>query len=131
MKGAIPPRLRAPALLMVAAAVALAIGGATHGWHTVLDVIPIPIVAIVGIYLLTARDSDAGALARRDLDERQAYQRTKVQALVGRAVSFAVAVGYLVASASKTELWPWAALLGVVALSLGAGWWLYGERGGR
>ncbi len=60
----LPPRFRAPALFAFVAAVALAIGGAVHGWKTVPDVLPVPIVVIVALYLWGGRDSDAGALIR-------------------------------------------------------------------
>jgi hypothetical protein len=109
--------------------VAVAIGGTVYGWDSVPDVIPIPILIVVGLFLLGGRDSDAGAVVRRQVDERQAYQRLQVQALVGRALSIAVAIGYLVAVATRTTLWPWGSLLGVLTLTFVTGWWLYGEHG--
>jgi hypothetical protein len=126
----ISPRLRAPALLAAAAVVALGVGGATHGWASVADVLPIPLVAVVALFILGGRDSDRGAAVRRQLDERQAEQRLKVQALVGRVLSLAVAVAYIVATATRATLWPWAVLLGLLAVSFLAGWLAYGERGG-
>jgi len=121
--------MRAPALLAVASLVALAAGGASHGWGSVADVLPIPVVAVVAVYILGGRDSDTGAAIRRQLDERQAQQRLMVQALAGRVLSIAVAVGYIVAAATKADLWPWAILLGLVAVSLLAGRLAYGEGG--
>ena len=123
----LPPRFRAPALFAFVAAVALAIGGAVHGWKTVPNVLPVPIVVIVALYLWGGRDSDAGALIRHHLDERQAEARLKVQALVGRVLSLAVAAAYIVASTSKTTWWPWAALLGVGMGTFLIGWLMYGE----
>jgi len=124
------PQLRAPALLAIASLIALAVGGSTHGWSSVADVIPIPVVAIVALFILGGRDTDPGAAIRRQLDERQAMQRLKVQAVVGRVLSLAVAIGYIVASATSATLWPWALLLGLVGLSFLSGWFAYGERGG-
>jgi hypothetical protein len=129
MNGSIPPRLRAPAVLAIAALVALAIGGASHGWGSVAYVAPIPLAIVIGFYLWSGRDSDTGAAIRGQLDERQAYRRLRVQALVGRILSVAVAVGYIAASAGKAVLWPWAVLLGVLAVSFLIGWLVYGEHG--
>jgi hypothetical protein len=121
------PRLRTPVVLAAASLVALVIGGATHGWATVPDVVPVPVVVVVGFFILGGRDSDPGAAVRRQLDERQVEQRLKVQALVGRVMSLAAAVAYIVASATRATLWPWAVLLGLVGISLLAGWVAYGE----
>jgi hypothetical protein len=126
----ISPRLRAPALLAAAGSVALVVGGATHGWASAGDLLPIPLVAVVALFILGGRDTDRGAAVRRQLDERQAEQRLKVQALVGRVLSLAVAVAYIVASATRATLWPWAILLGLLVVSFLAGWRAYGVRGG-
>jgi hypothetical protein len=127
MNTRLPPRLRTPALVALLAIAVLAIGGAVHGWETVLDVLPVPIAVIVGMYLWAGRDSDAGALIRHHLDERQAAARLKVQAFVGRVLSLAVAVAYVVASTSNTTLWPWAVLLGLTVGAFLIGWLMYGE----
>jgi hypothetical protein len=124
-----PSRLRAPALLTAATLIVLAIGGVTRGWGSVADVAPIPIVAIVALYLWGGRDTDAGALIRRELDERQAHQRLEVQALVGRVLSLAVGLAYMIAVATKAKLWPWAILLGLMAIAFVAGRLIYSERG--
>lgn len=127
MKHSMSPRLRAPAMLTVGALIVLTIGGATRGWSSLAYVAPIPIVAVIALYVWGGRDSDAGALVRRQLDERQAHQRLQVQALVGRALSLGVAVSYTIAVATKAQLWPWAALLGLMAISFVLGRLLYGE----
>jgi hypothetical protein len=124
------PRLRAPAVLAAASVVALVVGGATHGWASVADVLPIPLVAVVALFIIGGRDSDRGAAVRRQLDERQAEQRLRIQALVGRVLSLGVAVAYIAATVAKATLWPWAVLLGLVACSFVGGWLAYGERGG-
>jgi hypothetical protein len=129
VKRSISPRLRAPALLTIAALVALAIGGATHGWSSLVYVVPIPVVLVVALYVWGGRESDTGDLIRHQLDERQAYERLKVQALVGRVLSLAVAVAYIVASATKATLWPWAILLGLAVVSFVGGRLIYGEHG--
>jgi hypothetical protein len=68
-------------------------------------------------------------VARRQVDERQAAQRLQVQALVGRVMGLAVA--YSIAVATGSALWLYGILLGVLVLSLLAGWLRYGEHGGR
>lgn len=123
----LPPRLRALALFVPLALAALAIGGAVHGWKTIPDVLPIVIVVGLVLFLWGARDTDVGALIRHQADERQAVARLKVQALVGRVLSLAVAAAFIAATVSRTTLWPWAAMLGLVAVCFLAGWLIYGE----
>jgi MFS family permease len=127
----LPPRLRAPVVFLTAGLVALAVGGATYSWASAAYLSPVVIAVAVGYYLLAGRDSDAGAIVRREVDERQAQQRLRVQALVGRVLGLAVAVAYLVAVATKATLWPWAVLLAVLAVAFLAGWLRYRERAGR
>jgi 4-hydroxybenzoate polyprenyltransferase len=127
MKRSIPSRPRAPATLVIGAAIVLVIGGATHGWATLVDIVPIPVILVGAFYVLSGRDSDTGALVRHQLDERQEHERLKVQALVGRVLSVAVAVAYIAASAARTALWPWAILLGLMAISFIVGRLIYGE----
>ena len=129
MKQFVPRRLHAPAILAVVSVAALAVGGATHGWSGVAYVLPIPIVVVVAFFVLGGRDTDTGALIRRDLDERQAHERLKVQALVGRIMSIAVAIAYTIAWATGTTLWPWGAMLGLMAAAFIAGRLFYAEHG--
>ena len=124
-------RLRAPLILVLVAAVPLAVGGATHGWTTLFAVLPVVPAAAAVLYLAARRDSDVGSVVRNQLDERQDSQRLRVQALVGRAASLAVAVAYFVAAATGAALWPYAVLLGVVVVSFLAGWAMYGEHDKR
>lgn len=131
MRTSLPRRLRAPLVFAGLALVVVLIGGATYGWSTVPDVIPVLVLITVGLFLVGSRDGDAGAVVRRQVDERQAHQRLQVQAFVGRALSVAVAVGYLIAVATKAALLPFGALLGVLALTFALGWWLYGEHSPR
>jgi hypothetical protein len=131
MRRSLPPRLRAPAVLAVAALVALVIGGATHGWLTILYVLPIPLAVGTFLFLMSGRDSDYGALLRRQLDERQVLKRLKVQALVGRVLSLAVVISYGVSIAANSARWPWAILVVLMAISFIAGLLFYGERDTR
>jgi hypothetical protein len=113
--------------------VAVVLEGVTRGWSGLIHPqIPgaIALALVIGFYLWGRRDTDMGAAIRRQLDERQAYARLRVQALVGRVLSAAVAVAFVVASATKAMLWPWAVLLGLEAVAFFAGWLMYSERGG-
>jgi hypothetical protein len=130
MRRSLPPRWRAPALLIIAALIALVVGGASHGWKTVLYVIPIPLAVGTFLFVMAGRDTDYGAALRRQLDERQKLQRLEMQALVGRVLSLAVGISYVVAIAARAVLWPWAILLGLTVISFIAGRLIYGERGG-
>lgn len=125
MKRSLSPRLRAPVLFAAGTLVVLVLGGAAYGWSSVADVVPIPLIIIVALYALGRRDTDSGALIRRQLDERQAYDRLKVQALVGRVLSLSVATAYTIAVATKARLWPWAILLGLMTISFVTGRLLY------
>lgn len=131
MKRSIPRRAGVPALLAIVSAAAIAVGGATRGWSGVAYVVPIPIVLVLAFFVLGSRDTDTGALIRRDLDERQALERLEVQALVGRALSVATAVAYTVAWVTGTTLWPWGAMLGVMAVAFVGGRLVYTDHGSR
>jgi len=108
----------------------LAVGGATYGWSSVPEVLPVVLVVVVAVHLWNRRDTDAGAVARGEGDERQLHLRLQVQALVGRVASLGAAIAYLVSAATKTTIWPAAAMLGLVVVSGIAGWAIYGERRG-
>lgn len=129
MMNTIPPRLRAPAKMAVLGAVALAIGGAVHGWVSVLYVASVLVVAAVGYYIWTGRDTDTAAFLRHQNDERQVGLQLKMQALVGKVMSAAVAVAYLVAAAAKITLWPFVVLVLLPAAALLLGWLMYREPG--
>ena len=127
MKLSVPPRLRAPVILSVASVAALAVGGATHGWSGLAYVLPIPVVVVTAFFVLGGRDTDSGALIRSERDERQAHERLRVQAVVGRVLSIAVA--YEIAWATGATLWPWGAMLGVIAVAFIGGRRIYAAHG--
>jgi hypothetical protein len=100
------------------------------GWSAALYLGPAVLVAAAGYYLWAGRDSDMAAMLRRQDDERQAYRRLRIQALVGRVMGGATSVAYLVAFAAKATLWPFALFLALQAAALLAGWVIYRERDG-
>ena len=129
MRHSRPARWRSPAILALVATAAVIAGGATHGWGTVPYVLPIPIAVLVFMSAMARTDTDCGASLRFQYDERQSLQRYKIQALVGRVLSVAVAVAYLVALAVGATIWPYAVLLGLMALTFVAGRLRYDELG--
>jgi hypothetical protein len=131
MKRSVSPRLRTPAIMGVGGAVVLAVGGAIHGWATVVAVLPVLLVATVGYYVWAGRDTDVAAVIRHQTDERQTILRLKMQALVGKVMSGAAVLAYLIATATNMTLWPFVVLVCLPAAALFAGWLIYGEHGDR
>jgi hypothetical protein len=127
----IPPRLRAPLRTGAVGLAVVAVAIAVHGWSGPVYLVLIPFVLVVaaGYYLWGGRDSDTAAVLRREVDERQAYRRLKSQALVGRVMSLAAALAYLVAFGAKAPLWPFGIALALPVLTSLAGWTLYREAG--
>jgi hypothetical protein len=129
MMRSIPPRLRTPLIMLVGGAVIAAVAVATYGWGSLRSLGPFIIVIAAGYYVWAGRDSDIAAMLRYQVDERQAYRRLKIQALVGRVMSGGASLAYLAASAAKATLWPFAIFLALFAVALLAGWVIYRERG--
>jgi hypothetical protein len=130
MNRSIGPRLRTPLKMIAGGLVTMAITVAVYGWVTVAVLGPVVVIAAAGYYLWGGRDSDVGALIGHKADERQVNLQLKMQALVGKVMSVAVAVAYLVAFAVKATLWPFGILIALPALTLFAGWAIYRDRGG-
>jgi transposase len=129
MMESIPPRLRAPLTMIVGGTVIDAVVVAANGWGTLLALGPLTLAAAAGYYVLTGRDIDFAAMLRQQDDERQAYRRLKIQALVGRITTLAAAIALLAAIAAKTTLWPFYIFLTVPGLTFLAGWAIYREGG--
>ncbi|MGI5518359.1 hypothetical protein [Streptomyces sp. CA-106131] len=126
----VPPRLRAP-LKIVALGVAVgALMVALHGWATgpIVILASLLVLAPISYYVWSGRDSDTASAVRGQMDERQAYRRLQVQALVGRVMSLAAAIGYLIAVSINATLWPFAVALGLPVLTAIGGWAFYGDR---
>jgi hypothetical protein len=130
MTRSIPPRLRAPVIMLVGGAGIDAIAVAAWGWGSLVSLGPLTVAAVVGYYVLARRDSDFAAMLRDQADERQAYRRLKIQALVGRVTSGAAAVAYLVAALAKATLWPFAIFVAIAGVAFFAGWLVYREHPG-
>ena len=132
MMGSIPPRLRAPVIMLAGGAVIAAVAVAAWGWGSLLSIGPVTLAAAAGYYVVAGRDSDFAAMLREQADERQAYRRLKIQALVGRITTLAASVAFLAAIAAKATLWPFYVFITVPAVTFLAGWLVYREHpGGR
>jgi hypothetical protein len=128
MMRSVPARLRAPVTMLAGGAVICAVSVAAWGWETLVSLVPVTLVAVAGYYVIAGKDSDFAAMIRAQADERQAYRRLKIQALVGRVVTLAAAVGYLAAVWAKVTLWPFTIFLLVPGLTFLAGWLVYRDR---
>jgi hypothetical protein len=129
MMRSIPPRLRAPLTMLVGGTVIDAVMVAADGWGALISLGPLTLAAAAGYYVLTGRDIDFAAMLRRQDDERQAYRRLKIQALVGRITTLAAAIALLAAIAAKITLWPFYVFLTVPGITFLAGWAIYREHG--
>ncbi|MFZ0189899.1 MAG: hypothetical protein WAL72_23500 [Streptosporangiaceae bacterium] len=123
----LPPRLRMPVQMIVGGAIVTVISVIITGWAAAAFLVPFVIIAAAWYYYLGGGDSDAAAVVLGRGDERQAYRRLRMQALVGRVLSLAVAVISIVAVGAKVTLWPIAVLVALIPLSLLAGWAMYRE----
>ena len=123
----LPPRLRAPVNMIVGGSVITVIGVILNGWVAAAFLIPFVVIFTAWYYVLGGGDSDLAAVVLGQGDERQAYRRLRMQALVGRVLSLAVGVISIVAVAVKATLWPVLVLVGLLPLTLLAGWAMYRE----
>jgi hypothetical protein len=129
MMRSIPPRLRAPLMMLVFGAVFAAVAVAAYGWGSLLHLGPVIIAGPAVYYVWGGRNSDSAAMIRQQLDERQAYRALKIQAVVGRVMSIGASIAFLAAWAAKATLWPFEIFLAIFAGALVAGWVITRERG--
>jgi hypothetical protein len=129
MMRSIPPRLRAPLMMLVFGAVFAAAAVAGYGWRSLLHLGPVILAGPVVYYVWGGRNSDSAAMIRQQPDERQAYRGLKIQAVVGRVMSIGTSVAFLTAWAAKATLWPFEIFLALFVVALLAGWVITRERG--
>jgi hypothetical protein len=125
----IPPRLRAPLMMLVFGAVFAAVAVAAYGWGSLLHLGPVIIAGPAVYYVWGGRNSDSAAMIRQQVDERQAYRGLKIQAVVGQVMSGGASIAFLAAWAAKATLWPFEIFLALFAVALLAGWVITRERG--
>ena len=131
MLRSVPPRLRAPVIMLTGGGVITVVAGVAWGWSSLLPVGGLTIIAAIGYYFVTGRDSDFAAMLRDQADERQAYRRLQMQALVGRVTTLAASIAYLAAAVAKAPLWPFAIFVAIPGVTFLVGWLVYRERGDR
>ena len=129
MMRSIPPRLRAPLMMLVFGAVFAVIAVTSYGWGSLLHLGPVIIAGPAVYYVWGGRNSDSAAMIRQQLDERQAYRALKIQAVVGRVMSIGVSIAFLAAWAAKATLWPFEIFLALFVVALVAGWVITREHG--
>ena len=129
MMRSIPPRLRAPLMMLVFGAVFAAAAVAGYGWRSMLHLGPVILAGPAVYYVWGGRNSDSAAMIRQQLDERQAYRGLKIQAVVGRVMSIGASIAFLAAWAAKATLWPFEIFLALFVVALVAGWVITRERG--
>ena len=130
MMNSLPPRLRAPVIMLTGGAAICAVAVSAAGWGSLASIGPVTIAAALGYYVLAGRDSDFAAMLREQADERQADRRLKIQALVGRIMTLAASTAFLAAIAAKVTLWPFYIFVTVPAVTFVAGWLIYREHPG-
>jgi hypothetical protein len=123
-------RLSAPVRVAVLGTAAAAVLAVFEGWASAA-LIEVFVVAVVAISLVWGAKlpGDVGAVIGSRADERQATIQLKVQALVGQVLSVAAAVALLIAIAVKAALWPFEILVGLIGVSVVAGWVIYRDHG--
>src|ERR1700726_4039210 len=107
----LPPRLQMPVQMLVGGSVMTVVGVIISGWVAAAFLVPFVVIVTAWYYYLGGGDSDVAAIVLGQGDERQAYRRLRMQALVGRVLSLAVAVISVVTVAVKATLWPIAVLV--------------------
>ena len=125
----VPPRLRAPLMMIAFGVVFAAAAVAGYGWGSLLRLGPVILAGPVVYYVWGGRNSDSAAMIRQQVDERQAYRGLKIQAVVARVMSIGACVAFLAAWAAKATLWPFEIFLGLFVVGLVAGWVITRERG--
>jgi len=126
----LPPRLRMPVQMLVVGGVGTVIGVIVWGWVAAVTILPFTLIVAAWYYVLGGTDGDVAAMVLGRGDERQAYRRLRMQALMGQVMSVAVGVTFIVAVATKTTLWPFAVLVPLPVLSLVVGGLIYREHPG-
>ena len=129
MMRSIPPRLRAPLMMIVFGGVFAVIAVTAYGWGSLLHLGPVIAAGPVVYYVWGGRNSDSAAMIRRQVDERQAYRGLRIQAVVGRVMSSGAGVAFLAAWAAKATLWPFEIFLALFFAGFVAGWVITRERG--
>ena len=116
----IPPRLRNPAITVVAGAAFAAawlVRGGPLWWVSILSVV-MTLVRAISVYVHAGEDSDEGALAGSRPDERQRLVGQRSRALAATAATVTAFLGLTVTIAIRSPAW-WAFLVILVVIIFG------------
>jgi hypothetical protein len=97
--------------MIMAGAVAVAAVGPVYGWAQSLPIGAIALTAAIYGYFMARRDTDRGALARGQLDERQQLLRWQAWSFSAHMTFAASAVGALVAAVLRYPVWPFSVFI--------------------
>ena len=125
------PRLRGPGLMIAVGAVATAAVGPAYGWGSAIPIAVIAIAEAAFNYVLSGKESDRGALARGQIDERQMRLRWQAWSFSSHLVFAATAVGALVAAVLRDPVWPFSLFIVFQVAAFYAGLAFYRARGAR
>jgi len=89
MMRSIPPRLRAPVNALAGGSIVAAVSVVAYGWGSLWRIGIVIAGGAVVYYVWAGRDTDYSALLRGQADERQAFRRLKILALVGQVTTAA------------------------------------------
>ena len=120
MRTFIRPRLWKPGLIFVAGtafAAAWAVRGG-HGWTIAVITEVTILIAAIAVYVRGGQDTEEGALAASQRDERQQLINMRSRALAGNVAMVASFIGLTIAVAvNGTWWWPCAVILGVTGFA--------------
>jgi hypothetical protein len=121
----IRPRLRVPAVMIIAGSAIAAAIVVSRGWARAIPLEVVVITIAFGYYAWGGSDTDSGALVGSRPDERQASLQLKVMALQARVMAWVAIIGYVIAIAVRASAWPFELFAVVGAVTGLAGLMIY------
>jgi hypothetical protein len=109
--------------------VAVAAVGPVYGWVQAAPIGVVAVTAAIYSYFMARRDTDRGALARGQLDERQQLLRWQAWSFSAHMTFAASAVGALAAAILRYPVWPFSLFIVFQLAAFYAGLARYKSRG--
>jgi hypothetical protein len=120
---------RGPLLMTTVGVVAVAAVGPVYGWAQAVPIGAIALTAAIYSYLVARRDTDRGAVARGQLDERQQLLRWQAWSFSAHMTFAASAAGAIVAAILRYPVWPFSLFIVFQVAAFYAGLVRYKSRG--